>query len=478
LNIKKNYLYNLIYQISALVLPIITIPYVSRVLKPEGVGTFAYTNSIVNYFIIFGMLGIGTYGNKMVAMTRDNKVALSKTFFSIYFLQLILTIASLMGYFIFIFYFFHEYKVIALLQSITLIATVIDCSWLFNGLEQFKKIVTRNLLIRVISLLAIFTFVKNHDDLVIYTIILGLSSFFGQLVMWFYVKKYVLSVRISLNSIIKHIKPTIVYFLPQVAIQVYFVMNKTMLGVFSSNSEVGIYDYSDKIIKMSLAIVSSLGVVMLPRMANTFAKGDLVKARNYINRSLEFSTLLSIPIMFGIAGISKEMIPWYMGNEFINSVNVLVILSPAILFMAWSSVFGTQYLLPLGKMKEYTTSVYVGAFVNIILNFILIESYGSVGAAIGTLCAELAVILVQIYYIRKILDISKILPKLVYYLISGGIMYYVVKVLGGIMGPSFITTSVQVFVGLIVYVGIVILFESFFRNGLILNEIKKDRKTL
>ncbi|TDL78990.1 flippase [Peribacillus frigoritolerans] len=476
MSIKKNYLYNLTYQVLIMILPLITVPYVSRVLKPEGVGTFAYTSSIVQYFIIFGMLGIGTYGNKMIAMTRDNKEEMSKTFFQIYLLQLLLTITSVIGYVIFILFIFHEYKIIALLQAVALIAAVIDCSWLFNGLEQFKKIVTRNIVVKLLSLLAIFMFVKSQEDLATYTIIMGLSSFLGQLIMWLYVSEHIKRVPINASSVFKHIKPTIVYFLPQVAMQIYFVLNKTMLGIFSSNIEVGIYDYADKILKMALAVVTSLGMVMLPRMANTFVKGDLVKARDYLSKSLDFSTLIAIPIMFGLAGIAKEFIPWYMGKEFSGSAVVLEILSPTIFLMAWSGVFGTQYLVPLGKMREYTTSLYIGAIINLIINFILIREYGAVGAAIGTLCAEITVIVVQILFVRKDIDIRRVTPKLIIYLISGGLMFGVVRFIGGLLGSTIITTFVQVLVGIIIYFGIVILFELFYKDGLILNAFRKMGK--
>lgn len=456
-----------------MILPLITVPYISRVLKPEGVGTFAYTNSIVQYFILFGMLGIGIYGNKMVAMARDNKEHLSKTFFSIYFLQLLLTSISLIGYLIFVIFFFHEYKMIALLQAIALLATVIDCSWFFSGLEQFKKIVTRNIIVKVFSLIAIFMFVKNPDDLIIYTIIMGLSTFIGQLVMWLYVKEYVESVKIKFIDIINHIKPTLVYFLPQVAVQVYFVLDKTMLGILSGSSEVGIYDYADKILKIALAVVTSLGTVMLPRMANTYAKGDWAKANNYITKSLEFSTLIAIPIMFGIAGIAKEFIPWFLGEEFNRSASVLFILSPAIFLMAWGGVFGTQYLVPLGKMREYTISLYMGAVVNLIVNFILIRPYGAIGAAIGTLCAEFAVILVQVFFIRDQINIKKVVPKSICYLISGGIMFGSLRLIGNSLDSSILTTVIQVLVGSAIYIIIVIIFELFTKERLILTEIKK-----
>lgn len=456
-------------------LPLITVPYVSRVLKPEGVGTYAYTNSIVQYFILLAMLGIGTYGNKMTAITRDNKGQLSNTFFSIYLLQLLFSFLSILAYFFFVIYFFHEYKVIALLQGISLLAAAIDCSWFFSGLEQFKKIITRNILVKIVSLIAIFVFVKDQNDLVLYTIILGLSLFIGQLVMWVYVKEFVSLVPVTFQSIISHFKPTIVYFLPQIATQIYFILNKTMLGFLSSNSAVGIYDYADKILKMVLLVVTSLGTVMLPRMANTFGKGEFAKGKGYLIKSLEFSTLLAIPMMFGLAGIANDFIPWYMGKEFNESATVLIILSPTIFLMAWSGVFGTQFLVPLGKMKQYTSSLYIGAFVNLSANLILIKHYGAIGAAIGTLAAEIVVMIAQLFFIKKDLSIKNALPKTVYYFISGSIMFIVVWFIGKSLPSSILTTIIQVVIGFIVYICIVMLFELIYKDGLLLNEIKRKR---
>lgn len=458
-----------------MILPLITVPYVSRVLEPEGVGTFAYTYSIVHYFTLIGMLGIGTYGNKMVAMTRDNKELLSRTFLSIYSLQLILSLTSVIGYLIIVLNFFQEDRLIALIQIINLIAVIIDISWFFSGLEQFKKIVTRNILIKIVSLIVIFIFVKNQDDLAIYTFIMGLSIFAGQIIMWLYVKDHIVHVSVSFNSIVQHVRPTFVYFLPQVAAQIYFVLNKTMIGLVSSKSEVGIYDYADKILKLSLAIVTSLGTVMLPRVANTFAKGDFSKVRDYIIKSLDFSTLLAVPIMFGLAGIANEFIPWYLGEGFLGSIIVLIILSPTILLMSWSGVFGSQYFVPLGKMKEYTTSLYMGAIVNLIVNLILIKSYGALGAAIGTLFAEIAVFLTQLFFVRKEVHIVKVIPPTLYYLISGTIMFAIVRLTGHLLGSSILTTFAQVVLGSITYIATVIFFEWICKDGLIIKEIQRRK---
>lgn len=456
-----------------MILPLATVPYISRVLNPEGVGTYAYTNSIVQYFILFGMLGIGIYGNTMVAKVRDNKQKLSKTFFSIYILQLVLTCISLISYFVLVILFFHEYKLIALLQAIALMASIFNCSWLFAGLEQFKKIVTRDILVKVISLIAVFTFVKTSDDLALYTIIMGASTLLGNIVMWLYVREYIVPVKINFSDVVGHLKPTIVYFLPQIALQVYFVLDKTMLGLISGSREVGYYDYANRILSIAVAIVTSLGTVMLPRMANTFARGDLEKVNYYIYKSIQFSTLLAIPITFGLAGIANEFIPWFLGKDFSRSTLILMIISPAIILKALSGVFGTQFLVPIGRMKEFTISLYAGAIVNLIINFILIKPYGAVGAAIGTICAELAVTLVMIFFIRKQINIIKVLPNLIYYFIAGIIMFVLLRTIGNFLGVSIMTTIIQIILGAIVYFIIIIIFEMLTKDKLVLNEMKK-----
>lgn len=459
-------------------LPIVTVPYIARVLNTDGVGVFSFTSSIVQFFILLGMLGIGTYGTRMIAMKRDNKVELSKTFFSIYFLQVLLTVTSIFFYILSLqlFNFERSVKTIAYLQVIALISSVFDCSWLFKGVEDFKKIVTRNIIVKLCSLIAIFIFVNEQDDLAIYTIIMGLSTLISQLIMWFYVKKVIMPVRIKISSLKKHIKPTIVFFLPEVAIQIYFVLNKTMLGFLSSNSQVGIYDYGEKIINIALAIVTAVGTIMLPRMANTYIKGDLPKAKFYLSKSLDFSTLLSAAIMFGIAGIATEFIPWFLGKDFYLTAKVIVILSPIIMLKAWSGVFGSQYFVPLGKMKQYSISLYSGAFVNIIINYIFIVKYGAIGAAIGTLAAETVVTVIQFFLMRKIVRFKKLLFKLTYYLISGFIMFIIIRFIGDLLGVGPSTTIIQIFVGAITYFLIVFLIEVIIKDGLVLDEAKKILK--
>ncbi|WP_239984953.1 oligosaccharide flippase family protein [Sporolactobacillus pectinivorans] len=470
---RRNYMYTVLYQCTVMLVPLITVPYVSRVLLPEGIGVFAYTSSIAQYFSLIGMLGIGVYGNKIIAMSRDDKKEMSRNFFGIYCLQIFLSALSILGYLALVFLFIHSERQIAMIQTIALLGTLADCTWFFSGLELFGGIVLRNTLIKVVGLIAIFIFVKHAGDLALYTWIMCLSTFLGQLVMWFYVRKLIVRVHLSFRSVLKHIRPTLVYFLPEVALQIYFVLDKTMIGLLSTKSEVGIYDYSDKIQKMALSVVTSLGTVMLPRMTHTFASGQFNRAKHYIMKSLDFSTLLGIPITFGLAGIAKEFVPWYMGDSFMKCVTVLILISPTIFLMAWSGVFGSQYLVPLGKMKEYTLSLYAGAIVNFTVNLFLIRSFGSIGASIGTLAAELSVTLVQIYFIKNIIPFKKILPRTVIYLFAGAVMYLLVRAAGQYLGSSIITTVVQIGVGSCSYLMIIMVCEYFMKGGILLNELKK-----
>lgn len=466
-------MYTLIYQITVMIVPLITVPYVSRVLLSEGVGIFAYTSSVVQYFSLIGMLGIGVYGNKVIAMSRDDKKKMSENFIGIFLLQFLLSSLSIFGYLILVFLFVHTDRQIALIQTVALLGTLADCSWFFSGLERFGKIVLRNVSIKVTGVIAVFIFVRHSGDLNLYTWIMGLTTFLGQFVMWFYIRRLIVPVRLSWKMVTRHLRPTLIYFLPEVAIQIYFVLDKTMIGLLSVKSEVGIYDYADKIQKMALSVVTALGTVMLPRMAHTFATRQYEKAKNYLAKSLDFSTLLSIPIMFGMAGIAQEFVPWYMGNSFLKCIDVLILISPTVFLMAWSGVFGTQYLVPLGKMKEYTLSLYAGAVINFTVNLFLIHPFGSIGASVGTLAAELSVTLVQLYFVRKVVLFRKILPRMALYLCAGTAMYLLIRSLGTHLGVSVMTTFIQVAAGAFCYFAIIIIFEYFMRGGILLNEIKR-----
>ncbi|MBN1040018.1 flippase [Clostridium botulinum] len=458
-SIAKNFLYNLLLQIVTLCMPLITVPYVSRILGKEGIGVYSYTLSIAQYFVILGTLGISMYGNRQIAYVRDDKEKMSNTFWSITVLKIITTVIALIVY-ILIFGFNKKYGHIYLIQSLNIIAAMIDISWLYMGLEDFKKTVTRNLIVKIICVSCIFIFIKSYDDLYKYVILNALMILLGNLVMWAYIPKVVSKINITFKDIKSHIFPALQLFIPQIAIQIYAVLDKTMLGTLANTGEVGLYEQSQKIVKLVLGLVTSLGVVMLPRMSNTFANGDTEKMNNYLNKSLNGVAYVSIPMAVGLAGISQEFVPWFFGKDFGDVSYLMIILTPILFFIAISNVLGIQYLLPTNRTKEFTLSVTAGAIINVILNFILIPKYKAIGSCISTVVAELSVTFIQYVCLKNVINIKIIFINLIKYLISAFVMFVLVRFIGAIMGVKIITTMVQGIVGAIAYVLILILLKE------------------
>ncbi|SKA88572.1 Membrane protein involved in the export of O-antigen and teichoic acid [Caloramator quimbayensis] len=456
----KNYLYNVSYQIIIIILPIITVPYISRILGAEGIGINAYTNSIIQYFILFGTIGISLYATRIIAFYRDDKKKLSTTFWSIFYLKLFTTLISYLIFIAFIFIFDIENKNIFLIQSINILNAAIDISWLFIGIEDFKRNVTRNFIVKVISIILIFILIKIKQDLWKYVFINSLSGIVGQLLLWKYAFKIINKEKITFFDIKKHIIPSLKYFLPQIAIQVYVVLDKTMIGLLTNKCEVGFYENADKIVKMALTLVTSVGAVMMPKITNIYASGDFEKIKQYLKKSFDFECYLSIPIMFGLMGISKEFCPWFFGFEFLKTANVIIIISPIIIAIAWSNVLAGQYLIPIGRINQYTISVTLGAITNFILNSFLIPKYASIGAAFATVIAEFVVTGTEIIFIRKDIDLFYFMKDFWKYFLSSLIMYIFVRLIGVYNGINILTTLLQIIIGVLCYFTMLFILKS------------------
>lgn len=465
MSVAKNYLYNVLYQVLTLIIPIITVPYVANVLGATGVGINAYSAATVQYFVLFGMIGVSLYGNRTIATVRDNSENLGRKFWEIYILQIITCGIATVAYFLFVIIFVKENTNIYLVQSLYIISAAIDISWLFMGLEEFKKTVTRNTIVKIIGVICIFAFVKRAEDLILYVAILAISNFLGQLVLWGYLKKIInfkIIRLIKFKDMMKNLNPMLLLFVPQIAVQIYTVLNKTMLGFISTEAEVGIFDNSEKIIKITLAVVTSLGTVMLPRISNEFAKGRLEKVNDYIYKSINFVSIISIPMAFGMASIAKEFVGWFLPQDFYKCAIVIPTLSFIIIFIAWSNVLGIQYMLPSGLNKEFTISVTIGAVVNLILNLFLIPRFQSVGAGISTFISEATVTIIQIYVLRKKLKFLNVISEILKYIVAGLFMVILVRIIGNNLGISIFTTLAQITLGGIAYLIMLIIIRSSF----------------
>ncbi len=447
MSVKKNVIYSIVYQILVLILPLVTAPYISRVIGAEGIGIFSYTYSIANYFILFAMLGLSNYGNRSIATVRDDKIKLSEMFSNIYGLQLMTCIGMTVFYFLYLAIFPVENKEIFYIQSIFVVSTILDINWFFFGLEQFKLTVMRNTLIKILTVISIFIFVKGVNDLWIYTLIMALGTLMSQILLWPFVKKYVIWVKPSLKGIFSHIKPNLVLFIPVLAVSIYKLMDKIMLGSLTNVIEVGYYENSVNIINIPVNVISALGVVMLPRMSNLLAVGDNKLFREYIETSLKFVMFISVGSTLGLIGISSEFIPLFFGKSFLPSIPVVSLLSLTLLFISWANVIRTQYLIPRQKDKIFIISTLLGAIVNVITNLIYIPSYGAIGATIGTILAEASVAIYQTYKIRKELDIIKYLINSCIYIIPAICMYFCILSLKDITGNTIINLILQIVCG-------------------------------
>ncbi|MCD5448202.1 flippase [Lactobacillus delbrueckii subsp. lactis] len=459
MRVVKNYLYNVGYQVLAIIVPLITSYYVSRVLSPDGVGANAFTNSIIQYFMLLANIGIGYYGNREIAYVRENRQAMAKTFWEIQIVKTIMTILSYLAFITFMF-FYQGNQLYMWAQSINLIAVAFDISWLYEGIEDFRRTVLRNTFVKIVSMVAIFVFIKSSSDVALYIAILAISTFLGNLTLWPHTFKMLPGVNLASLRPLRHFKPTIAMFIPQIAIQLYVQLNRTMLGLMVDQKASGFYQYSDNLVKLILAFVTATGTVMLPHVANAFAKHDMKKVHEMLYKSFDFVSALAYPMMFGIAGVSLTLAPLYYSAKYAPVGPAMLIESIVILMIGWSNVIGTQYLLPVNRVKDFTTSVTIGAVINIILNFPFISLWGLNGAMWATVLSEVAVTGYQLYVVRKDLDLSLMFQSSWKYLLASGVMFVAVFGMNTHLKASWLWLICEVAVGVVIYAGLVYFLKA------------------
>lgn len=466
---KKNFIYNVVYQVLLLILPLITTPYIARVIGPEGVGIQSYTYSIANYFLLFAMLGINNHGSRTIAMVKDNKEELSRTFFSIYSLQVITSIFIAICYLVYIIFIAKEYKVFFWIQMIYVISAAFDINWFFFGMEQFKLTVIRNTAIKLLSVCSIFIFVKEYSDLYIYSLIIAGSALISQLVLWKFVRKFISFTKVSLENIKNQIKPVLILFIPVIAISIYKIMDKIMIGSMSSVTQVGFYENSEKIINIPLGIITALGTVMLPRISNLQQKGNNNEIKKYMSISMEFVMIIAFGAMFGIVGVAPILIPIFLGDKFNECISIVSLLSITLLFIAWANVIRTQFLIPRKFDKIYVVSTILGAVINFISNLFFVSKYGALGATIGTILAEASVAIYQTIMVRKYLEINIYLKKSIVYLFPAIVMFLCIRSMQNLFVKPVLTAIIQIIAGGSIYCLLVFIYMYITKNYLLIS---------
>ena len=458
MKVIKNYLYNLSYQILTIILPIITVPYVTRIFTSEDLGNYGFYNSIVSYFSLFAMLGIGLYGTKQIAAASD----VSSTFWNIYAIQLIASLISIFVYVIVILYIPTMSETIPLILFISLFSKIIDISWLFAGKEDFKKITLRNTVVKVVGVISIFTFIKSSEDLYLYIFLIVVFDFLGQLVMWVPAKKFIKRPSFNMKIMKKNLYPIVLLFLPQVAISLYVVLDRTLLGLLGSYSDVGIYEQGQKLTSIIYKIVSSLGVVMLPRVANLLSERRDKEAQNMVKFSFILYNLIIFPMMFGLIAVNEVFVELFLGKDFQDVKYVLYITTINIMLVGWTNILGHQVLVVRNKNKEFMLSTTIPAFVSVVVNIAVIPFFGYIGASITAVIVELLAFTIQWYYSRNIINKNLLFNKdLAKIICSSLVMFGAVmlcKITIALEGVTALVTYLAI--GGISYLGMIFLLKT------------------
>ena len=458
MKVIKNYLYNLSYQILTIILPIITVPYVTRIFTSEDLGSYGFYNSIVSYFSLFAMLGIGIYGTKQIAAARN----VSSTFWNIYVIQVAASILTLLVYIIVIYSIPQMSGIIPLILGITLFSKMIDISWLFTGKEDFKKITLRNTMVKVAGVISIFTFIKSSEDLYLYIFLIVIFDFLGQFVMWIPAKKFIKRPSFDTKIIKKNLHPIVLLFLPQVAISLYVVLDRTLLGLLGSYSDVGIYEQGQKLTSILLTVVSSLGAVMLPRVANLLSERKEKEAQNMVRFSFILYNLIIFPMIFGLIAINEIFVKLFLGQNFQDVKYVLYIIVFNIMFIGWTNILGYQVLVVRNKNKEFMLSTTIPAIVSVAVNITVIPFFGYIGASITSVVVEFLVFAIQWYYSRNIINKNLLFNKdLAKIICSSLVMFGVVMTCKMILGlDGIIGLIIYLAVGGISYLGMLFLLRT------------------
>lgn len=467
--LRKNAIYQTLYQVLITITPLITTPYLARVLGAEGTGEYSFTLTASNYFAMFVMLGVKDYGTRSIAEFSTNQDKKQQIFWEIYMFQF------LCGIFATILFFGSCCAIdslrtkVTVIQGLNIIASCIDINWFFFGIEKFKITVTRNIIIKICTVISIFVFVKGDNGVFIYALIMSLGTLISQVVLWTYLRKEIKFFRPTWNGICSHIKPNLRLFIPVIAENVYHLMDKTMLGSISSYSELGYYYNADKMINIPKGIVNGLGTVFMARIAALSGEKDNKGIKELIGLSFEFHTFICCALAFGIGAVSVEFVPLFFGSGFEPCIDLMYIFCPILMIKSYNIFIETEYFLPMKKEKFYSFAVIVGACVNLILNILLIPRMSSLGASLGTLFAELSVLIVLVIsYIRTSHQFSffGIINTIPYYL-CGAVMLFIIRFVSNIgIENSFVLVVLEIGVGGTAYMTLCFIYWSINKHSM------------
>jgi O-antigen/teichoic acid export membrane protein len=468
-SIKVNFLYNVVYQVLQIAIPLVTTPYLSRALGPVAVGTYSFTNAVVAYFVMACVLGMSTHGVRAIASSRHDSEMLAGEFWSALTSQLLVGAVVLLAYLVYAFTLGGEYLYYYLMWSPILVGTVIDVSWFLFGLEDFGYTTARSLIIRVLGVVLIFAFVKGPEDLWCYVLITAGSKLLSSLSIWPRVLSRVSFVRPERESVKRHFLASLRLFVPVIAISLYNSLDKIMLGMISGTTEVGYYEYAGRMTSITSSVMGAMGTVVLPRVSSYVGEGREEEAVDLVGVALWLMLAMAFAFSFGLASVAPTFVPVFFGEQFMACVPLMAVLAAAVPLLSISNVLGRQWLLPNHEDGLYTRSVFVGAAVDIVLNLFMIPTWGALGASLSTVVAEFSVVVAQAFFVRGKLPLRKFLLGSVPFLIMGGVMFAAIRAYAvfanGQWGVSVVSLVTQILVGAGVYATLALAYCVLTKNA-------------
>jgi O-antigen/teichoic acid export membrane protein len=472
---KKNYLFNLIVQVLTYLIPLITSPYLSRVLTPTGIGTNSFANSIANYFTLIIAFGYLTYGTKEVSRLHESKKEYSVVFWNIVFSRLFLFVLAFPTYFLMAYLWGFGSSIdknVFLIYSLTLVSTLLTITFLFQGLENFKTISLITISVKIVAAVLYFLLVKEPDDLFIYIAIYVSANAAIALLSWIFALRKVERPHFKDIHIFRSLRSNISYFLPTIAISVYTMLDHTMLGYLSTTEEVGYYEEAYKVISVVTGLVSAISPVILARISALIQEGNEAEVEHKIVQVGELYALIAFPSFFGIYAIASYFIPAFFGESYVPSVQVLYWLIPLVVIIPISSIIGNAYYVPRDKIKMTTWFLLAGAVVNFTTNFFAIHYMAAQGAAITSLIAESIISLLYVLFSFKKMPYKKIIKTFLKPAIAAVLMFVVLMLLNTFVLDPYVTknvykTLIDIGVGVVIYGSLCILLkEPFVRSAL------------
>lgn len=464
-SLKRNFIYSVLFQVFSVAMPLVTAPYLARVLEPDGAGVKSFTASVQFYFILLAALGTNSYGAREISRHRDSKEEYSKLFWEIEGITVFTTFLSSVAWAVMII-FGGEYRLFYIAMIPNLVAVIFDISWFFNGLEDFRRTVVRNMLFRVLGISFMFLLVKSKEDLWICILIGSLSTLAANSSLWLDLPRFLQRVDLRELKFGAHMKQSLVYFIPAIATSVYTVLDKTLIGVITNSKEQnGYYEQAENVIgaakRISFAAINS---VLSVRISYLFKERKEDEIRHRITESMNFILFMAIGCACGIVGIAINFVPLFFGVGYEPVIPLLYILSPVIVIIGISTCLGAQYYTPSGKRAESAKYLIMGAGINLMLNLCFIPVWGATGASLATIIAEFVITSLYVHFSMGYMTVGKLVQIAWKKLIAGILMTIVVYFLGRLhLGYPIAVLAMQIGIGVLIYcLALWVLRDSWF----------------